>query len=37
MTGTTPVLQAVDLHRDYPVRRGLFAAPAVVQDRKSVV
>ena len=30
MTGITPVLQAVDLHRDYPVRRGLFAAPAVV-------
>ena len=25
-----PVLQADDLHRDYPVRRGLFAAPAVV-------
>ena len=30
MTGTAPVLQAIDLHRDYPVRRGLFAAPAVV-------
>ena len=30
MTGPQPVLQAVDLHRDYPVRRGLFAAPAVV-------
>ncbi len=30
MTGITPVLQAVDLHRDYPVRRGLFAAPAIV-------
>jgi len=30
MTGITPMLQAVDLHRDYPVRRGLFAAPAVV-------
>ena len=26
----TPVLQADNLHRDYPVRRGLFAAPAVV-------
>ena len=25
-----PVLQADNLHRDYPVRRGLFAAPAVV-------
>jgi dipeptide transport system ATP-binding protein len=30
MSTTAPVLQAVDLHRDYPVRRGLFAAPAVV-------
>ena len=27
----TPVLQADDLHRHYPVRRGLFAAPAVVK------
>ena len=25
-----PVLQADNLHRDYPVRRGLFTAPAVV-------
>ena len=25
-----PVLEACDLHRDYPVRRGLFAAPAVL-------
>ena len=24
------VLQAIDLHRDYPVRRGLFATPAQV-------
>ena len=30
MTQAAPVLQAIDLHRDYPVRRGLFAAPAVV-------
>ncbi len=28
--GAAPVLEACDLHRDYPVRRGLFAAPAVV-------
>ncbi len=27
----TPVLQADDLHRHYPVRRGLFAAPAMVK------
>ena len=27
---SAPVLQADNLHRDYPVRRGLFAAPAVV-------
>ena len=27
----TPVLQADDLHRHYPVRRGLFAAPATVK------
>ena len=26
-----PVLQADDLHRHYPVRRGLFAAPATVK------
>ena len=26
-----PVLQADDLHRHYPVRRGLFAAPAMVK------
>ena len=30
MSPAAPVLQAVDLHRDYPVRRGLFAAPATV-------
>ena len=30
MSHAAPVLQAIDLHRDYPVRRGLFAAPAVV-------
>ena len=30
MTDAAPVLQAVALCRDYPVRRGLFAAPAVV-------
>ncbi len=29
--GTVPVLQADDLHRHYPVRRGLFSAPATVQ------
>jgi len=26
-----PVIEAENLHRDYPVRRGLFAAPAVVR------
>ena len=30
MSHAAPVLQAIDLHRDYPVRRGLFAASAVV-------
>ena len=30
MSHAAPVLQAIDLHRDYPVRRRLFAAPAVV-------
>ena len=30
MSPAAPVLQAIDLHRDYPVRRGLFAAPATV-------
>ncbi len=28
---TPPVLQADNLHRHYPVRRGLFGAPAVVR------
>ena len=27
----SPVLQADDLHRHYPVRRGLFGAPATVK------
>ena len=29
--GIVPVLQADDLHRHYPVRRGLFSAPATVK------